>query len=97
MLGDVTNTLLLFTHLPEAGSVLFLRKHSGQTFVLIYVGQANSRMLWTFWEKLADELNYGFEASLIDAPKFSRRHCMFVLVADWFSSHLSAANKYYQI
>ena len=35
MLGDVTNTLLLFTHLPEAGSVLFLRKHSGQTFVLI--------------------------------------------------------------
>ena len=35
MLGDVTNTLLLFTHLPEAGSVLFLRKHLGQTFILI--------------------------------------------------------------
>ena len=95
MLGDVTNTLLLFTHLPEAGSVFFGNIRARHSF--LYVGQANSRMLRTFWEKLADELNFGFEASLIDAPKFSRRHCMFVLVADWFSSHLSAANKYYQI
>ena len=96
MLGDVTNTLLLFTHLPEAGSVLFLRKHSGQTFVLICWPSQLSDVP-DLLKKIAVALNYGFEASLIDAPKFSRRHCMFVLVADWFSSHLSAANKYYQI
>ena len=58
MLGDVTNTLLLFTHLPEAGSVLFLRKHSGQTFVLIcWPSQLSDAP--DLLGKLADELNIG--------------------------------------
>ena len=93
MLGDVTNTLLLVKYLPEAGSVLFLWKHTGHVFVLICWPSQLSNAL-DLLGKLADKPVYEIEASPIDAPKFTACHFAFVLEADWFPSHFSAANKY---